>query len=128
MRKRLAFLTSVFILALATAGAPAQSSFALYFNSDRTGIGTVIIYNETSLPLSIGVNGGMDWWGDGGEGEASILAPGDLASLRTDFRTGDCIMIESESDSVSLALSSDRDSVYVYASDGLDEGRVFKER
>ena len=132
MRIRIPLLASALVLAIATAFGPvsvsAQSAFALYFNSDRTRITTVIIYNETSRPLSIGVNGGMDWWGDGDEGEASSLAPGDLTSLRTDFSTGDCIMIESESDDVSLAMSSDRDSVYVYANEGLDNGRVFKEK
>lgn len=128
MRYRLLLLASAIFLAFAAASAPAQSAFALYFNSDKTRIRTIIIYNETALPLSIGVNGGMDWWGDGGGGEASSLAPGDLASLRTNFRTGDCVMIESESDAVFLAMNSDRDSVYVYAREGDGEERVVRER
>lgn len=128
MRHWILLLTSAIFLSLAAASAPAQSAFALYFNSDKTRIRTIIIYNETALPLSIGLNGGMDWWGDGGEGDASSLAPGDLVSLRTNFRTGDCVMIESESDMVFLAMNSDRDSVYVYAREGDGEERVVRER
>ena len=124
MSLRLPLIASAILLA--GQNLPAQSSFALYFNSDRTQIRTVIIYNETSLPLSIGVNGGMTW--GGGDGEPSNLAPGDLTSLRKDFQTGDCIMIASDNDEISLSLASDRDSVYVYASEGLDNGRVQKEK
>ena len=57
----------------------------------------------------------------------AVLVPGDLISLRRNFSMGDCITIASESDGVSLGMSSDRDSVYVYAREGLDKGRISAE-
>lgn len=104
---------SMAVLLLLLLPLPAKSRFALYFNSGKMHMRTVIVYNETATPLSIGMNGGMDWADE--EGKASSLVPGDLTSFRKDFSTGDCILIESEDDGVFLALSSDRDSVYVYA-------------
>lgn len=132
MKRKLLLLASLVLLAAAPLAA--QSSFALYFNSDRTRITTMIIYNETSRPLSIGVNGGMDWAmddgesTDGGDEKTASLLPGDLTSLRKNFMTGDCILIESESDGVFLAMNSDRDSVYVYARDGGGETKVVREK
>ncbi|MBP5158374.1 MAG: hypothetical protein ILP18_10960 [Treponema sp.] len=112
MNWKIPVLSIVILLILSPLSA--KSSFALYFNSSKTRIRTVIVYNETGDSLSIGRNGGMDWAG-GGEGEPSSLPPGDLTSFRAGFMTGDCILIESEDDGVFLAISSDRDSVYVYA-------------
>ncbi len=131
MIRKIPVLAAILFLALAPLAA--ESSFALYFNSSKTRITTVIIYNETGMPLSIGVNGGFDWamddgksTGDGDE-KAASLPPGDLTSLRKDFATGDCILIESESDGVFLAMSSDRDSLYVYAREGGGETKVVRE-
>ena len=112
MNWKIPVLSIVILLILSPLSA--KSSFALYFNSSKTRIRTVIVYNETGDSLSIGINGGMDWAG-GGEGEPSSLPPGDLTSFRAAFATGDCIFIESEDDGVFLAITSDRDSVYVYA-------------
>lgn len=131
MSQKIPVLAAVLFLALAPLAA--ESSFALYFNSNRTRITTVIIYNETGRPLSIGVNGGFDWAMDDGGGtgdgeeKAASLPPGDLTSLRTDFATGDCILIESEDDGVFLSLTSDRDSLYVYAREGGGETKVVRE-
>lgn len=133
MSRKHPVLTVLILLVLLSVPLVAESSFALYFNSGKTRITTVIIYNETSLPLSIGVNGGMDWAMDDGEGmdggeeKAASLLPGDLTSLRKNFVTGDCILIESGDDGVFLALNSDRDSLYVYAREGDGGMRVLRE-
>ena len=127
MRLRFPLPVCVFFLAVTAIPVRAQSSFALYFNSDQVHITTVIIYNESSLPLSLDLNGEIDWEHTDrvtGSGTATVLVPGDLISLRQDFMTGDCITIESESDELSLAMTNDRDSVYIYASEGLDKGTV----
>ena len=162
MKRLPCFLSALVFLVLAPLGA--ESCFALYFNAERTRIRTVIIYNETGLPLSLSLNGECVWehsgraaagtagafagsggpWPDGGsssdgestpngssvpDGEsAAVLVSGDLISLRRNFTTGDCITIASESDGVSLAVDSDRDSVYVYAREGLDKGRAHAEQ
>ena len=162
MKRLLCFLSVLVFLALAPLAA--ESCFALYFNADRTRIRTVIIYNETGLPLSLSLNGECVWEHSGSvssgtagafalEGDGSVpaetrvpgggtaldsgtapdsestavLVPGDLISLRRNFSMGDCITIASESDGVSLGMSSDRDSVYVYAREGLDKGRISAE-
>lgn len=150
MKRLPCFLSALVFLVLAPLGA--ESCFALYFNAERTRIRTVIIYNETGLPLSLSLNGECVWEhsgraaagtagafaGSGGPGpdsgsssdgeSAAVLVSGDLISLRRNFTTGDCITIASESDGVSLALDSDRDSVYVYAREGLDKGRAHAEQ
>lgn len=162
MKRLPCFLSALVFLVLAPLGA--ESCFALYFNAERTRIRTVIIYNETGLPLSLSLNGECVWehsgraaagtagafagsggpgpdggsFSDGGsapddesvpDGEsAAVLVSGDLISLRRNFTTGDCITIASESDGVSLAVDSDRDSVYVYAREGLDKGRAHAEQ
>ena len=168
MKRLLCFLSVLVFLALAPLAA--ESCFALYFNADRTRIRTVIIYNETGLPLSLSLNGECVWehsgsvssgtagaFASGGGGSVpgdtrvaadtrvpgggtaldsgtapdsestAVLVPGDLISLRRNFSMGDCITIASESDGVSLGMSSDRDSVYVYAREGLDKGRISAE-
>ena len=162
MKRLPCFLSALVFLVLAPLGA--ESCFALYFNAERTRIRTVIIYNETGLPLSLSLNGECVWEhsgraaagtagafaGSGGPGpdggsfsdgesapdgssvpdgeSAAVLVSGDLISLRRNFTTGDCITIASESDGVSLAVDSDRDSVYVYAREGLDKGRAHAEQ
>ncbi len=149
MKRLPCFLSALVFLVLAPLGA--ESCFALYFNAERTRIRTVIIYNETGLPLSLSLNGECVWEhsgssgspagtfaGSGGSGpdgsstpdgeSAAVLVSGDLISLRRNFTTGDCITIASESDGVSLAVDSDRDSVYVYAREGLDKGRAHAEQ
>ena len=57
MSRKIPVLAAALLLALSPL--TAESSFALYFNSSKTRITTVIIYNETGTPLSIGVNGGF---------------------------------------------------------------------
>lgn len=149
MKRLPCFLSALVFLVLAPLGA--ESCFALYFNAERTRIRTVIIYNETGLPLSLSLNGECVWehsassgspagafagsGGPGPDGEsvpdgesAAVLVSGDLISLRRNFTTGDCITIASDSDGVSLAVDSDRDSVYVYAREGLDKGRAHAEQ
>ncbi len=131
MRQKIPVLAAVLFLALAPLAA--ESSFALYFNSDRTRITTVIIYNETGRPLSIGVNGGFDWAMDDGGGtgneeeKVASLPPGDLTSLHKSFATGDCILIESAGEGILLSLTSDRDSLYVYAKEGGGDAKVVRE-
>ncbi len=125
MKRYVPFLTALILVA---APLQARSRFAFYFNSSKTRITTIIIYNESTLPLSLDVNGEIGGKNDVSSSEsAGLLIPGDLISFRRNFQTGDCIMVESESDELSLAMTNDRDSVYIYAREGRDNGHIHRE-
>ncbi len=130
MITRLSVMLCAIFLSFLTVQARAESRFALYFNSASPSTKTIIIYNESSQPLALNLNAKIDW--ESAESvindeTANILVPGDLISFRQDFERGDCITIESEIEELALSINSDRDSIYVYATEGLDKGRVIKE-
>ncbi len=130
MITRLSVMLCAIFLSFLSVQARAESRFALYFNSENPSTKTIIIYNESSQLLSLNLNAEIDWENAESiinDDTANILVPGDLISFRQDFERGDCITIESENDELSLFINSDRDSIYVYASEGLDKGRVIKE-